>query len=585
MLHSGRLNAPPEVRQERRWVQTVQIPFLRFAGFLALLAFVFLDNIARGTFADRQGLWPFAAIVLAYCAVSWLLLRLLFDETRKPHLGRVFLTLDIVAWVVAIYFTGAETSWFLPLLVLRSADQMGAGYRAVHWYGHVATACYLTLLAYLAFLEGRTLAWPIETLKVVGIYAVNWYLASCARAAEVVRNRIRDARESAEKASVAKSEFLAAMSHEVRTPLHGMMATYDLLLETGLTDEQRKYVEMGRQCSVDLVELVNGLLDLSKIEARAITVTPSDFDLRALVDGVLELARTAARDKPIEVHREFGPHVPVRIRADRGHLRRILLNLVLNGVKYTSRGSVEMTVHTSPLDGEGWELRVEIADTGVGIPTAARVHIFEPYYRVRERAGDIRDGTGLGLTISKSLVEAMGGRIGFRSQTGVGTTFWFDLPVAAPVSDAAKEAEPAIAAQALDTADKRILVVEDNPIVCRVLVRLIESLGYPVDAVSNGVEAMSVAVAGEYSLIFMDRRLPGIDGLEATRRIRKAEGTRRRTPIVALTADATQEDVAQFLAAGADECLSKPVAKQALASLLGRRFAEKPRASGAASGN
>jgi len=346
----------------------VQVPVLRLAGFLALLAFVFLENFAAGH-SGPSGLAWFTAVTLGYCAVSWCILRMFFDRTGRLHLGRVFLGLDIFIWVFAIYVTGAEQSWFLALLILRSADQLGGGMRRVLWYGHVSVAGYLLLLLYLEVVENRPLVWPVEGLKVAGIYTINWYLALCARAAGKIRNQFRVAREmiadlnqrrlelasekqKAEEANLAKSEFLAAVSHEIRTPLNGIMATSDLLLETELTDAQREYTQLGRQCSVELLELVNGLLDLSKIEARGMGISPTEFELRGLVEDILELARTLAMNKRIQLHSELGREVPGWVKTDRSHLRRVLLNLVLNAIKFTSAGRVEVRVGASSCDAD-----------------------------------------------------------------------------------------------------------------------------------------------------------------------------------------------------------------------------------------
>ncbi len=372
------------------------------------------------------------------------------------------------------------------------------------------------------------------------------------------------ARDAAERAARAKANFLAVISHEIRTPMNGILGMTHLLLGTPLAGDQRRYAETIRESGDALLTIVNDVLDISKMEAGRLELVAEDFDLARVVASVAALLGPRAREKGLSLDTELAPDVPRALRGDGGRLRQVLLNLVANAITFTEVGGVRLGV--SRLGGSAAEptLRVAITDTGPGIAADAQSRLFQEFSQVDPAAAARFGGTGLGLAISKNIVAAMGGEIGVDSAPGRGSTFWFvvALDAARGVVAPAAVAVPAVGGTL------RILVAEDNRVNQAVAVGLLRRLGHAVDVVDDGRAAVTAVRDGDYDLVLMDVHMPLLDGLEATREIRQLQGSRRRIPIIALSASVLPEETHACLAAGMDAYLAKPIDPVALARTL-----------------
>jgi PAS domain S-box-containing protein len=374
------------------------------------------------------------------------------------------------------------------------------------------------------------------------------------------------AKAAAESASRTKSDFLASMSHEIRTPMNAIMGIADLLAKTALTPEQDKFVQIFRRSGENLLNLINDILDLSKVEASQLDLERIGFSLSDHLEKVMEMVAPRAQEKRLALVCEIAPGVSNELIGDPTRLRQVLLNLLGNAIKFTERGSVSLRVETDANGEAPTALRFTVTDTGIGIPDDKLDRVFERFTQADSSTTRRFGGSGLGLTISRRLVELMGGRIWVESEVDKGSLFAFVVPFeVAPLT----RRPAAILVGASPEAPRpalRILMAEDSPDNRTIALAYLEDTPYVVDVAENGVLACEMFKAGRYDLVLMDRQMPAMDGLTATRTIRAWEQANDRppTPIIALTASALKGDRESCLAAGCTAYLTKPIRQDVL---------------------
>jgi PAS domain S-box-containing protein len=384
------------------------------------------------------------------------------------------------------------------------------------------------------------------------------------------------ARDAALDAAEAKSQFLANMSHEIRTPMNGVLGVLHLLKQEALSEDGRQLLNEALGCGAMLAELLNDIIDFSKVEAGKLELAPEPTDPAALLRGVADLLRPQTRQRGLHLKVET-PGELGWVSVDPVRLRQALFNLLGNAAKFTLEGGVEARLAATPIEG-GVRLRFEIQDTGVGIDDAAGQNLFERFSQADGSTTRRFGGAGLGLAITKRLVQLMDGEIGFTSQLGRGSTFWIELdaPHAAAVAHQQEEADVPL----FD--GLRVLLVEDNATNRMIASRMLEAMGARVETAEDGASGVEAAQRG-FDLILMDIQMPGMDGVEATRRIRAQDGEVGRTPILAMTANAMAHQQAGYLAAGMNGAIAKPLSPSALiqtiATTLERCAAPAQRAS------
>ncbi|MCZ8187650.1 MAG: PAS-domain containing protein [Beijerinckiaceae bacterium] len=383
---------------------------------------------------------------------------------------------------------------------------------------------------------------------------------------------MRSLMEVAEAANRAKSDFLAMISHEIRTPMNAILGLSSLLEETRLDSEQARFVDGIGESGVHLLELINNILDFSRLEAGKVEMTPVPCEIRAVVGAVEQMLGVLARNKGLELSASVTEDVPQHVQLDPGHLRQVLINLMGNAVKFTPSGSVRLQVEARPSAQAGMvTLHFSISDTGIGIPEALRPTIFEPFERARLPDSQKAAGTGLGLAITRRLVTEMGGEIRLLPRQEGGTTFTFDLMVPvveAPARSEARRNDRSASVPALRR--MRILVAEDTPASRLVIQTMLEKRGHEVVATEDGCMALVEAGKGGFDLALFDIQMPGMTGYETVARLRAIPGPMGRMPAVALSAQAFQTDRQKAFESGFDDHLAKPIRPAELNDLLDR---------------
>jgi signal transduction histidine kinase/CheY-like chemotaxis protein len=493
----------------------------------------------------------------AFSIISLITLKYYPHSKLRTYLSIPF---DVIGVSCAMVLTDASP--FSPLFLLYPWMYVSYAvrYGTTHLY-FVALSC---ITAFLVIL-GLNNAWHSHFYDAI-VYLV--FLTILPFYLNIILKRVITEREEKESALKVRNEFLATMSHEIRTPMSGIIGMTTLLERTKLTEQQQEYISSLRDTSSVLHSLINDILDLSKLEAKKTQLDLHPLNINEIIENTIQIFLPRAKAKNIKLDYQLN-NIPENLIADANRLRQILLNLISNAIKFTQKGGVLIKVNGNKKENNIWDIKFEIKDTGSGIEHKHLPRVFDAFYQCNEILNLPHQGTGLGTTISKELVELMGGEIGLSSTYGKGSTFWFQLPLQA--IDNNSESIDTLLPNNTSTQTAKslnILVAEDDVINAKVITTFIKDEGHTVALVNNGKKALKQLSAEKYDMVFMDMRMPGIDGPEATKQWRELETEGSYTPIIALTANASPADRRLCHASGMDDFLIKPVSPEQLNNII-----------------
>ena len=390
---------------------------------------------------------------------------------------------------------------------------------------------------------------------------------------------IKTQKEIAERSADLKDQFLANVSHEIRTPMNGVLGMVDLLAETKLTAEQQEYVNSIKLTATNLVVVINDILDISKISAGKLDFTEAEFDLHALLNQLVNLLKIRAKQKKIKLNLKIDHNVPSKLLGDPVRVNQVLMNLLGNAVKFTEEGSVQLEVKLIDQSQGGVKIVFNVIDTGIGIPEDRLYSIFESFTQVSNSRARKFEGAGLGLTITRQLVNLMNGRISVSSQLGLGSTFKVELPFMLPVEESPADEKFTITTvdvpAEIELTGIKILLVEDNKVNQFLAKKLLTRMGFEIDIAGDGESAIEKINHNSFDLILMDVQMPGMSGYEVTQKIRSGSKG-NDLPIIALTAYASTTEKEKALASGMNDYITKPYSQQELISVIKKYLKPKP---------